>query len=91
MFEVRDTGIGISQEGLAKLFRSFSQAERDTSARYGGTGLGLALTRRFCESMGGSVEVESQAGVGSSFKLEIPTAPAPRKSEGASLKLPRAA
>jgi signal transduction histidine kinase len=75
MFEVRDTGIGISKEGLQRLFQSFSQAERDTSSKFGGTGLGLALTRRFCDSMGGDVEVESQIGVGSSFKLEIPTQP----------------
>jgi signal transduction histidine kinase len=75
MFEVRDTGIGISKEGLAKLFRSFSQAEANTSKKYGGTGLGLALTRRFCHSMGGTVEVESEVGTGSSFKIEIPTSP----------------
>lgn len=82
MFEVRDTGIGISQEGLQKLFRSFSQAEHDTSNRFGGTGLGLALTKRFCNLMGGTVEVESEEGVGSSFKLEIPAAP--RRPETAS-------
>ena len=75
MFEVRDTGIGISKEGMDKLFRNFSQAEADTARTYGGTGLGLALTRRFCQSMGGSVEVESEVGVGSSFKIEIPVAP----------------
>ena len=89
MFEVRDTGIGISKEGLKRLFRNFSQAERDTSSKFGGTGLGLALTRRFCESMGGSVEVESQVGVGSSFKLEIPTLP--RKAEPAQARLARVA
>ncbi len=85
MFEVRDTGIGISKDGLKRLFRNFSQAERDTSAKFGGTGLGLALTRRFCESMGGSVDVESQVGVGSSFKLEIPTLP--RKPDWAQARL----
>jgi signal transduction histidine kinase len=76
MIEVRDTGIGISRDGLKKLFNSFSQAEQNTSMRYGGTGLGLALTRRFCQSMGGTVDVESEMGVGSSFKIEIPAAPA---------------
>jgi signal transduction histidine kinase len=75
MIEVRDTGIGISNAGLSKLFQNFSQAERSTSNRYGGTGLGLALTRRFCTSMGGSVDVESELGVGSSFKIQIPAAP----------------
>jgi signal transduction histidine kinase len=75
MIEVRDTGIGISSAGLSKLFQNFSQAERSTSNRYGGTGLGLALTRRFCTSMGGTVDVESELGVGSSFKIQIPAAP----------------
>jgi signal transduction histidine kinase len=89
MFEVRDTGIGISKDGLKRLFRNFSQAERDTSSKFGGTGLGLALTRRFCEAMGGSVEVESQVGVGSSFKLEIPTLP--RKAELAQARLAQVA
>jgi signal transduction histidine kinase len=75
MIEVRDTGIGISADGLQRLFQNFSQAERNTSSRFGGTGLGLALTRRFCQSMGGSVEVESQVGVGSSFRIDIPMTP----------------
>jgi signal transduction histidine kinase len=75
MIEVRDTGIGISKEGLERLFQNFSQAEPSTASRFGGTGLGLALTRRFCQSMGGTVEVESQLGVGSSFTIDIPAAP----------------
>jgi signal transduction histidine kinase len=90
MFEVRDTGIGISKEGLQRLFQNFSQAERDTSSRFGGTGLGLALTRRFCDSMGGSIDVESHVGVGSSFKIEIPTSPR-KAAEGAPLKVAAAA
>jgi signal transduction histidine kinase len=72
MIEVRDTGIGISKDGLERLFQNFSQAEPNTASRYGGTGLGLALTRRFCHSMGGTVEVESHPGVGSSFTIDIP-------------------
>src|SRR3546814_11795658 len=75
MIEVRDTGIGISKDGLSKLFQSFSQAETTTANRYGGTGLGLALPRRFCSSMGGTVEVESELGVGSSFKIEVHATP----------------
>src|SRR6478672_11113148 len=75
VIEVRDTGIGISPEGLQRLFQNFSQAERNTASRFGGTGLGLALTRRFCESMGGTVRVESSLGIGSSFTIEIPTRP----------------
>lgn len=75
LIEVRDTGIGISPEGLQRLFRNFSQAEANTASRFGGTGLGLALTRRFCQSMGGTVDVDSQLGQGSSFRIEIPAAP----------------
>lgn len=88
MIEVRDTGIGISRDGLKKLFRNFSQAEEGTSNRYGGTGLGLALTRRFCKAMGGTIDVESEVGVGSSFKIEIPALPR-RAPEGAIPSAPR--
>lgn len=75
LIEVRDTGIGISADGLQRLFLDFSQAESNTSSRFGGTGLGLALTRRFCHAMGGTVDVDSQLGIGSSFKIEIPARP----------------
>jgi signal transduction histidine kinase len=72
MIEVRDTGIGISKESLTRLFQDYNQAENDTSRTYGGTGLGLALTRRFCHLMGGTIVVESEIGQGSSFKIQIP-------------------
>ena len=72
LFEVRDTGIGIAQSDLAKLFQNFGQATADTSKKYGGTGLGLVLTKRFCTLMGGSVKVESEQGVGSSFTITLP-------------------
>jgi len=89
MIEVRDTGIGISKEGLERLFQNFSQAERNTASRFGGTGLGLALTRRFCHSMDGTVDVESQLGVGSRFTIDVPTAPA-RAQPAAPAKLAKA-
>ena len=76
VIEVRDTGIGMTEEGLKKLFQAFSQAEADTSQRFGGTGLGLALTRRFCTLMGGSINVESRPGQGSSFIIDLPCKPA---------------
>jgi signal transduction histidine kinase len=67
-----NNGIGISPEGLSRLFTDFSQAESDTSSKFGGTGLGLALTKRFCEMMGGTIQVRSERGVGTSFTIEIP-------------------
>jgi signal transduction histidine kinase len=69
---VRDTGIGINEDGLERIFKDFSQAERDTTDQYGGTGLGLALTRRFCKLMGGNVTVKSKPGAGSTFTIDLP-------------------
>ena len=57
-----DTGIGMTPEQLGKLFEAFTQADAATTRRYGGTGLGLALSRRLCRMMGGDVTVESEAG-----------------------------
>ncbi len=71
-FAVSDSGIGMTSEQMGRLFESFSQAESSTSRRYGGTGLGLALTRRFSEMMGGEVAVASTVGTGSTFTLRLP-------------------
>ena len=70
--EVRDTGIGMTEDGMKNIFTDFGQAEKDTAQKFGGTGLGLALTRRFCAMMGGQVTVESRLGEGSSFVIDIP-------------------
>lgn len=74
-FLVSDTGIGMSGEHLARIFQDFTQAEESTSRRYGGTGLGLSLSRRLAELMNGSVSVASEPGKGSTFTLEIPAPP----------------
>jgi signal transduction histidine kinase/DNA-binding response OmpR family regulator len=69
---VRDTGIGLDAQGLAKLFRSFSQADSSTTRKYGGTGLGLAISKRLCELMGGTMWAESEGpGRGSVFRFTI--------------------
>ena len=70
--EVTDNGIGMTPEGLERIFQSFGQAENETASKFGGTGLGLALTRRFCEMMGGRIDVRSERGVGTSFAIQIP-------------------
>jgi signal transduction histidine kinase len=71
-FVVADTGIGLAQEQMARLFRPFSQADASISRKYGGTGLGLALVWRFCKLMGGEVGVQSELGKGACFTVVLP-------------------
>jgi signal transduction histidine kinase/CheY-like chemotaxis protein len=85
VFAVRDSGIGMTPEQLSRLFQPFTQVDASPTRKYGGTGLGLTITKRFAEMMGGSIDVQSEAGKGSTFTIALPvelgTAAAPAPSE----------
>ena len=83
-FIIRDSGIGMTQEQIARLFEAFAQADASTTKRYGGTGLGLAITRSFCEILGGTVTVASEPGKGSTFRITLPDRRAGRPAEAKS-------
>ncbi|MCA1568150.1 MAG: response regulator [Acidobacteria bacterium] len=71
-FSVKDSGIGITKEQMNKLFQPFSQADASTTREFGGTGLGLVITKKFCEMMGGTMGVSSVRGEGSTFVIKLP-------------------
>ncbi len=73
-FRVADTGIGMTQDQLQRVFQPFTQADASTTKKYGGTGLGLAISQRFCQMMGGSIEASSTLGAGTTFTVLLPSA-----------------
>ncbi len=71
-FAVQDSGIGMTPAQVAKVFEAFTQADESTTRKYGGTGLGMTITRKFCEMMGGNITVESEYGKGTTFTIHLP-------------------
>src|SRR6202041_1850493 len=72
IFQVSDTGIGMTPEQLARIFQPFVQADVSTTRKYGGAGLGLTISRKLAQMMGGNIHVRSEAGKGTQFLFELP-------------------
>ncbi len=84
-FSVSDTGIGMTPEQMSNLFQPFTQADSSTTRKYGGTGLGLVITQRFCQMLGGEVRVRSEYGRGSTFTIRLPAVTPESKTEVSNL------
>ena len=88
-FAVSDSGIGMTEEQIGRLFQSFTQADSSTTRHFGGTGLGLTITKHFCAMLGGSIDVTSKRGEGSTFTISLPDrASKPAAAEQDDIELP---
>jgi CheY-like chemotaxis protein len=76
-FDVSDSGIGMTDEQMSRLFQAFTQADSSTTRNFGGTGLGLTITKHFCVMLGGDIAVTSEPGKGSTFTIQLPVKPEP--------------
>ena len=85
-FIVADTGIGMNPEQVEKVFKPFTQADEKTTRKFGGTGLGLTITKMFAEMMGGSIEIDSEEGKGTTFTVTLPLNVVDKSKEGIDLK-----
>ena len=83
IFRVTDTGIGMTAEQMGRLFQAFTQADASTTRNYGGTGLGLTISKHFCTMLGGTIDVTSEPGKGSNFTIVLPDAEAESRAAGA--------
>ena len=72
VFDIIDSGIGLSPDQIDKIFLEFTQADASTTRKYGGTGLGLSISQRFCRMMGGDITVRSEINQGSTFTIRLP-------------------
>ena len=80
-FIVADTGIGMNKEQLGRMFQAFTQADASTTRKFGGTGLGLVISRNFCQMMGGDITVQSEEGQGTKFTMALPVVVADPKGK----------
>jgi len=85
-FSIKDNGIGMTEQQIKTLFQAFTQADASTTRKYGGTGLGLVISKRFTEMMGGTLSVESEFGQGSTFKIRLPAIVVSTESESTPLE-----
>ncbi|MDP2793552.1 MAG: response regulator [Sulfurisoma sp.] len=90
VFRVADSGIGMTEAQLGRLFQAFTQADASTTRKYGGTGLGLTITRSFCEMMGGFIDVASAPGEGTTFTVRLPAVVAEEKKKSPAVAQPAA-